>query len=373
MRTYNGTLHTFSYPDEVCFAFNPVLFEVTSATYLNITATDGTDTYTAYYSGSQYVARTMYGDMQQFVQRFFDGTSFQLDYSTTLATNGKQNTDLGKNITFTMQAGYVNGQSESFSASAFVVWGALIPNGVDTFNGYRRTKYFDGYPFTFGIYSDAGGAVVLSRDASLQQYVTLGSGMWAIDASNIPSGATYCDVVDINGTLSQVTFDSTFDLTFMMSSNGTQTKVLTIDVDGCPDTDGVYLRWVDRHGFYCYWLFTSRQKQRTTAAVQDFTRPDLQAYTPEYGYERGAGRRAAYTRGEVLPLAATLVDVDTYKYITDIIASPVVDMYLGEDSDGEPRWTSVAVQAGTFSQSMITPLQDFVINVILPNVNAQRL
>ena len=63
------------------------------------------------------------------------------------------------------------------------------------------------------------------------------------------------------GTFTAVTFDRSFDLTFQYRFDGTQTKKLRINiVDACVD-GGVYLRWINRHGFYCYYLFRKGEEQ----------------------------------------------------------------------------------------------------------------
>jgi hypothetical protein len=74
----------------------------------------------------------------------------------------------------------------------------------------------------------------------------------------------------------------------------------------------------------------------------------------------------------VLPLAATLVDETLYDYLFDVASSPVVDMYLGKDENDVEQWMGVQVQAGTFARTD-QPLQDFVINLVLPTYNVQRL
>ena len=71
----------------------------------------------------------------------------------------------------------------------------------------------------------------------------------------LPRGARYWNIYDYDGEIQQRTFDNTFDLTFCLSAGGKQSLLLRIDRD---DTEsGIYLRWIDRHGFIRYWLFAS--------------------------------------------------------------------------------------------------------------------
>ena len=365
MRTITGQYGvTFQVPDELCFAFNPVLFIVEDCEYLNVQAAYDGETYTLHYDGGNKI----YGDAQQVCQRFFFFFYFSLDYS-----QGMTDTGLGKEITFTLTA-LKNGETRASVViiTSFVIWGAKRW-GKDTFNGFRVVKMWEGYPFTFGLYAKGGGTLLVASGQAPRTPVEITEdGMLAISSSIFPDDADFVTLYDYAGTLQQGVFDGTFDLTFYMWQNVAQTLLARIDIDRCPNEDGVYLRWIDRHGFWCYWLFDNRQEQRTTNAVQDFTRPNLQGYTPEFGYQRGAGRRAAYTRGGVLPLAATLVDETLYDYLFDVASSPVVDMYLGKDENDVEQWIGVQVQAGTFARTD-QPLQDFVINLVLPTYNVQRL
>lgn len=366
MRSTSGTYITLYYPDALCFAFNPVTFRAANCLYLNITATLNGKSVTAYYKGVGTNNFNVFADMQGVVQSLFNiGTA--LDYASN------DPTDTGAVVQFNVSATHVSQHTETFNVSAFVVWGGLHPDGQDVFNGFRRVKWFADYPFTMGFYAGGAGSILFSRNESLIHYASVaGQGMFAVSSDEIPDGAEYSLVYDYAGQLQQATFDSTFDLTFYLQQNAPQTLVMRVDIDRCKYKDVVYLRWIDRHGFFCYWLFEKRTRQRVVAAVQDFTRGDTQEYVVGYGYQRGAGRRQAFTRNDVLPVCVPLVDAETYDYIFDIASSPVVDMYAGVDQQGNHRWVAVGVQAGTYTEQHET-LQDFVVNILLPTTPTQRL
>ena len=361
MRSTSGTYITLYYPDALCFAFNPVTFRAANCLYLNITATLKGKSVKSYYKGVGTNNFNVFADMQGVVQSLFNiGTA--LDYASN------DPTDTGATIQFNVSATHVSQHTETFNVSSFIVWGALNPDGKDVFNGYRRVKWFAEYPFTMGFYAGGAGSILFSKNESLQHYASIaGQGMFAVSSDEIPDGADYSLVYDYAGQLAQATFDSTFDLTFALQGNAPQTLVMRVDIDRCKYKDVVYLRWIDRHGFYCYWLFEKRNVQRATRGIMDFTRPDLQSYEIGLGYQRGAGRRQAFARNDVLPVCAPLVDAETYDYIFDIATSPVVDMY----TEGG-KWVSVGVQAGTYTQTDEN-LQDFVVNILLPTTPTQRL
>ena len=370
MRTMTfGSGAKLYYPEEVAFAFNPILFiGDVGCEELSVTARCGADVYTVTYNGSG----KCYGDLQQVTQLFFAENLFSLNYNSQY-----QQTNLCKRVQYDVQ---ISGSGILETAHIYlqVVWGAVNPNGKDVFNGFQKAKYFVGYPFTFGFYLDSTSTILLGNGASPQTSIAITvntdakKGIYELNGSALPQTAMFSNIYDYNGTLQQGYFDNTFDLTFYMYQNVAQTLLARIDIESCTNEDAFYLRWIDRHGFYRYWLWNNRSKQRTTAYTQEFSRAELVAYDVNFGYERGAGRRVAYSRGGVLPLAVPLADAEQYQYLLDIISSPVIDLYIGKDTNNVPRWQTVAVQAGTFTQTD-KEMQDFVINLILPTTPVQRL
>ena len=68
-----------------------------------------------------------------------------------------------------------------------------------------------------------------------------------------------------------------------------------------------------------------------------------------------------------------MFDSDTFDMLQDLASSPVVDMYLGGDwTHEEDQWTSVTIKAGSYTKSTAC-LQDFVCEMIINNINIQRL
>ena len=191
------------------------------------------------------------------------------------------------------------------------------------------------------------------------------------NAAILPSGARYWNIYDYDGEIQQGTFDNTFDLTFCLPAGGKQSLLLRIDRD---DTEsGIYLRWIDRHGFIRYWLFASGEETREIASDLSFIRNNLCGYSDIYGYVGDSGRRQGYERTDSIKLCAPLVDSDTFDMLQDLASSPVVDMYLGGDwMNEEDQWTSVTIKAGSYTKSTAC-LQDFVCEMIINNINVQRL
>ena len=67
-----------------------------------------------------------------------------------------------------------------------------------------------------------------------------------------------------------------------------------------------------------------------------------------------------------------IVDSDTYNFLFQLAMSPVVDMYMGKDSDKKDRWQGVNVAVETFNKTRAV-LQDFIATIILPETRVQSL
>lgn len=371
MRTATQDGVVLQYPDEIGFCFNPCLFILNGAGIARValSLTDGATTQAATFDA---LDGRLYGDFREYVQTLFDDVEFgAIDYSAETTRS-----PLGKSVDITLQAFAVNALGElvpvtEFEFSVFYVWGALALGEV--YNGRRTLTLFRGFPFSFGVYKNSTpGAVLISPDGAPTTIVSLEEqGVYDIVLQN-DTAQDFYTVSDVEGTLVEATFDTTFDLTFSMSG-GTYTEKIRINiVDGIDE--GVYLRWIDRHGFTCYWLFKRGAEQFQIANGGEYVRNNLLAYDQSYGYQGGAGRRQAYTRQDTVPLCAPLVDRDTWDFLLDIATSPVVDMFRGYKADGvTPNWQSVTVQAGSYTKAMRTPLQDFALNILLPETPTQTL
>jgi hypothetical protein len=144
--------------------------------------------------------------------------------------------------------------------------------------------------------------------------------------------------------------------------------------------EGVYLRWIDRHGKWRYWLFKAGDPTRQAASKFGlWYRTDYGKYDVGNGYVGGkdwqgdAGRRQSFTRNDVQPLCAPLVTQEVFDMLQDITTSPVVDMFLGYATPTKPMWTAVTVEAGQYTKDIKKPEQDFLLNVMLPEIPVQTL
>lgn len=355
MRTAISNAVTLQYPDEIGFAFNPCLLIASGESLDSMTVTVGGHTVTYDALGGK-----VYADIRAFIQELFDNTDFgEIDY-----TDASVKSPLGRRVDVSVSAG-----AGEFNFTTFYIWGAL--NYGETYNGYREVTYFQGMPFTVGFYNDGSeGAVLFSNDGVATSLVQLDvEGVFDLTIPK-PSANNFYYVYDFKGTLSETTFTNVFDLTFSKLGTGTYTLKAKINVQPVCG-DGIYLRWIDRKGMYCYYYFAKGDESHETEASEVFLRNNLLAWDMPYGYRGGAGRRQTYTREDTVKLCAPMVNADTWDFLLGLMTSPVVDMLASWDGE-IAEWVSVIVNADTCTKGKAV-LQDFEFEITLPQANIQSL
>ncbi len=351
---------TIKYPDAIGFAFMPCLIKAsgTNAASMEATITRSSKSYT--YSVETF-SNGCIMDFREYVQALFDGLDFEdIDY-----TRDASDSHMGD--TFTVALVIKNSEDKSvatFTFSTFYVWGAM--RAGETWNATKKLTWFKHFPFSIGQYFSKATSVLLYGDNKvMSHYIDITkAGMFEFTHRNFDANAKLYEIKNYGGAITQATFDASFDFTFYLKTSSSYTTLATITVD---DTEeGIYLRWVDRHGFYRYWLFTQGDEERAISSNTSYLRNNDYDDTI-YGYYGANGRRQGYEREDTIPLCAPLVDSDTYEMLQDLASSPVVDMYLGNN-----KWQSVTIKAGTYTKTTDI-LQDFVCNLVLNNTNIQQL
>lgn len=359
---------TIQYPDAVGFAFLPCIIKASGSNlswieviirHMNIERSYNVETF----NGSCIT------DFKTYVQALFDGR-IHAAYDWTINDDSSV-----LNLLVGIEVNAYDDRDEqlaSFDFSTSMVWGA--PKYGETWNGYKRLTWFTHYPFSFGIYlSKLNTKLLIGYEGAPSKLLEIPiNGMVDFYAGILPSGAKYWNIYDYDGEIQQGTFDNTFDLTFRLTTGGKQSLLLRIDRDDAES--GIYLRWIDRHGFIRYWLFAAGEETREIASDTSFVRNNLGGYDDTiFGYLGANGRRQGYERTDSIKLCAPLVDSDTFDMLQDLASSPVVDMYLGGDwTQEEDMWMSVTIKAGSYTKSTAC-LQDFVCEMIINNINVQRL
>lgn len=357
--TINGI--TIKYADAVGFAFLPCIIKASGSGVASIETTISRETRAHTYSVEAFADNCIM-DYREYVQALFDGISFgNLDYTKEI-----QQSNLVAAFNISVKVKDSEGSDlATFSYTTFYVWGAM--RAGETWNGFKRLTWFTHFPFSFGLYTNEASQILVGYEGAPNRMVKPGiAGIVDISASVLPSKARYWNIYDYDGKIELGTFTDVFDLTFAMAIGGKQSLLARIERN---DTEkGIYLRWVDRHGFYRYWLFTQGDESRAISSDTSFIRNNLGEYDDTiFGYLGANGRRQGYSREDTIPLCAPLVDSETFDFLQDLASSPVVDMYLGVNN-----WQSVTIKAGTYTKTT-AELQDFVCNLVINNTQIQQL
>lgn len=354
---------TINYPDSLAFAFNPFLVEGVGIDTMSVAIVIGGQI--KYIVDVQPFDNHGYADLQEYLQGLFTDISNNIDYTEPMSESTH-----GMNVTISITA--TSGENEfGTSFTSYIVWGAVKPDGRDDFRRIRHLMWYKNYPFAFSLYCEADTAILFGNGAapSSAQEITE-EGIYNFAASNL-GDAKYSIIYEYAGQLQQATFDNTFDLTFYLAQNVEQRPLLRIDADDCAD-EGIYLRWVDHHGYIAHWLFKVGDEQRQIAAIREFSRNAYTNYDTHYGWQRGSGRRQSMSRNDIVPLCAPLVTKEQFDYLQDVTSSPIVEMYAGKDENDNDRWVGVGVQPATYTKNR-DELQDFVFNLITPETPIQSL
>ena len=325
-----------SYPDYV-FCFNPCVFMVESSdgsfdiAEVSVDVNAGDVRKSGNWRAYQHKA---YIDLRAYFQLFFDENTL---------TSSDEAAATCKKVNIHMKVSSVPDEDDGESGPSEIVrvdidtlvyWGALRP--YEQFDPYktRKVKCWEGYPFTVDITPQKNDVDISEARLNVGKIDSEGKMMrlpydfrasYWIYLTGIDSGQTY-----------------KYDLVF-------------VEYVGC-EAKGVYLRWLDRYGRLCYYLFAEGQKRDKVSNYGDVLRDNITDVVRRMGYEREAS----------MQLCAPLADAETIDGIDDIISSPVVDMY------DNGVWQPVIVSAGTYTRTDDV-LQDFVFEITLQDYDTQRL
>lgn len=308
MRTASTSIGSVTYPDEICFAFNPTYVKITncsvSTVTVRLTSTGGV-THLLNYAVYNHL---MTANLARVIQLFFD------PYTIV----DRRCLDVYVEI--------IDGTSVVMGFHTSAIWGNIAPG--ETFNGPRTLRWFDNWPQKVSVFT--GGTI---QDLTLdnQQYMAVSP------------------------------FDYTFDFTFRAGAIGNITFIHD------QSKDGIFLRWIDRHGLLQYWLFDKGVREvKNNRGGSELT----MNYADREGNSFRNIKRQQYFFGEVSQeLCAPNVTEEEYTMLEGILTSPVIDLYHPSTIVG---WEPVRIAKGTIKRSTDV-LQDFKFEIELPNLNAQSL
>lgn len=231
-----------------------------------------------------------------------------------------------------------DGNSYSSDIQIDIIWGAIAP--TEEYNGLTSCRWFSRFPMKLEFFAQAGAKVYKEIDGKgTHTLVSTVSdmGIASIDLSGAFEGDTVVKKAALSvGDFVNV-FDETFDFTF---ANYESEWEITLKKDDSPC--GVFLRWIDKHGFMRYFLFSKGEESTESEDYGDLLE---QKYSAFGRYYPNIYRQQGKTVMRKMNIAALHLTREEYEYVRSVAFSPVVDMYVGDD-EGTASWLPVLVSSG---------------------------
>ena len=235
-----------------------------------------------------------------------------------------------------------DGNSYSSDIQIDIIWGAIAP--TEEYNGLTTFRWFSRFPMKLEFFAQAGAKVYKEIDGKgTHTLVSTVSdmGIASIDLSGAFEGDTVVKKAALSvGDFVNV-FDETFDFTF---ANYESEWEITLKKDDSPC--GVFLRWIDKHGFMRYFLFSKGDESTESEDYGDLLE---QKYSAFGRYYPNIYRQQGKTVTRKMNIAALHLTREEYEYVRSVAFSPVVDMYMGDD-EGTASWLPVLVSSGDTSR-----------------------
>lgn len=363
--------YRIEYPNELAYAGMPAIVRVSNldASYLGVglTIQVGENYYTE--NRTAYNGEVVF-DISRYMQTAFVGRRLSPHYGDMAEEQGSViNTQYRVSVvvSLTDTSGTMK-NALSFDVNALV---GYMPIGREN-GGVRGRRWFVNFPQTFDFYGKENLDVSLSIDnesvavpiqqlGSLIQQVSVElSPYWV----TVPEGAqsavlTATDAAYLNGDYLNTATQSAYQLT----------------IDRC--TKGIYLRWLDNFGHWCYYLFRCTGRNYTTKETQSWQdgilRNELQ---PENDVFRGHTLQQL-SQQESISLGAKLVDAETFDFLLTLTNSPIVEVMTNADDYIDtnttlPLWERVSVVAGSYARTG-APFQDFAVSIVRNTQTSQML
>lgn len=332
MREVVSDIGRVVYPEEFCFAFNPNRVVVETEKDVTLSIKHITD-----------VREPMNGkveiDVSKYLQLFVSQDVRHADVTVKLSTSDGE-----------------------FSFSLRVVWGAI--NIGERFNGDFTLRWWKGLPFTMEMYIPADVDSLQGRyDGNGYSNISIGSGYVSVDPATVWPNATEKVVVRADEGESPSVWDYTFDHTFRGVNVG-DTRMYRLVVKEA-SVCGLYLRWVDRHGWLRYWLFDEGKSTTTSKALNSVECVSVEPYDFPYMSSRYIGKEADRS----VRLCAPLVTDEELDVLEQLPTAAVVDLWTGEG------WVPVNIEGMSVTRGGKDwpTLNDFECVMVYPEVMTQRL
>jgi hypothetical protein len=249
-----------------------------------------------------------------------------------------------------------------------VIYGAMLPGEV--FNPSRTVRLWSAYPQIVPFFSNAGEYIFIQKDDQ--------PGTEFLNAGYLGNFEQYDNMSEStpmteSGQIALRPVSREPASTFSMEYDGTFTGVegltiISIEVDNRPQCDDhIFLRWLDKWGFWQYWLCKIGSVEVTDAVVGGAI-AFLQGTTYSYYATRNIGKSMV----KQVSACATNLTEEEWQMLSTIKGSINVCAF----DTASQSWVPVNVAAGasTWKMGSQAPYrQDFPLKVVFPTIQTQRL
>lgn len=350
------------YPNEVAYCNMPMLVRVTDDAKVYVGAA-----VSIVVNGETYaeVRELRDGacvfDIARYAQMAFVGKS--VEYVLTDYQDKAQTAPTAQEVELFVRMTKASGEFEdAVQDTICVVYGRLAIG--ETSGITRRRKWFVNLPQTFDFLSSPNTDIYLDVDGAEEEITKL---------------ETYANYGQVYVNLSPYTYSApgnarkaqlrALNAPIVWGTGvGAGTVSYELEIDRC--TSGVYLRWLDRRGQWCYYLFRVTGQTYNTSVVQEWQDGIVRdEHTIEQGgvYLASGQQYQQLSDAETLSLGAKLVDAETFDFLLSLTSASLVDMMVNKDAyvagaTEDAMWERVQIVAGSYARTAAT-LQDFVVSI----------
>lgn len=251
-----------------------------------------------------------------------------------------------------------------------VIWGAM--SARESSGGVMRRKWFVAFPFTIDVYAKEDTTFDVQIDGKQSDVVIKTNEK---DAKRDSPYHRYlmnpAKAIDPSTAARSVYIAAPKSLVLKNDEESVGLVAYMLDIDR--STSGIYLRWIDRQGRYCYYLFKEIGQAATIAATSTWERNDMAVPT---SYVKGVNietsARQHLTQKTTRTLGAKSVDTETFDFLLTLARSVVVDVFDGYDTDNRPLWHRVNIVPGSYEKTA-KRYQEFIFSIEEPAQSAQML
>lgn len=358
------------YPNATHFAFIPAIVRFTLTTSSNIT-------------GFRLIITSNNGEINIKDERaVFNGQcTFDIQRALQMLFAEAEHSRIGYGEAFTDSPLKATAQVAVYTLAASVmttyttfsidtIWGAI--SARESSGGIMRRKWFVRYPFTVDVFAKNGTSFDVLIDGKQSDIIFYNHNE---DAEGATPYHRYllnpARVIDPSTVARSVHIAVPHSLVLKNDEEVVGMVGYTLDIDR--SANGVYLRWIDQQGRYCYYLFKEIGSASTVSASSTWERNDMNVPTAYIdGMNIETSVRQSLSRKKTRSLGAKLVDSETYDFLLTLAQSVVVDIFDGYDANDAPLWHRVNIVAGSYEKTT-KHYQDFIFSIEEPAQSAQTL